>query len=131
MDVGPGKVVRNLARTNNPAIQALSLDVWEERLLVDSYMKIERPLPFVSRCMGLAVATRNQCFDDALYEQGIAAPYRQLQAMQEELQDRQPTEEEKRRALALLQKIFDTKQVPVEEQQHKLRRLAIDTEVIL
>lgn len=131
VDVGPGKVVRNLARNNNPAIQALSLDVWEERLLVDSYMKIEHPLPFVSRCMGLAVATRNQCFDDALYEQGVAAPYRQLQAMQEEFQDRELTEEEKRRALVLLQTIFDTKQVPVEEQQHKLRRLAIDTEVIL
>ncbi len=128
VDVGPGKVVRNLARNNNPAIQALSLDVWEERLLVDSYMKIEYRLPFVSRCMGLAVATKNQCFDDALYELGVAEPYRQLQAMQEQLQDREPTEEEKHRALALLQKIFDTKQVPVEEQKHKLRRLAIDTE---
>jgi hypothetical protein len=55
-------------------------------------------------------------------------PYQQLQAMQESLQDREPTAEEKRRALALLQKIFDTKQVPAEEQAHKLRRLAIDTE---
>ncbi len=128
IDVGPGKVVRNLARNNNPAIQALSLDVWEERLLVDSYMKIEKRLPFVSRCMGLAVATRNQCFDDAAYESGVAEPYRQLQAMQEALQDREPTAEEKSRALALLQKIFDTKQVPEEEQKHKLRRLAIDTE---
>ena len=128
VDVGPGKVVRNLARNNNPAIQALSLDVWEDRLMVNSYMKTEYRLPFVSRCMGLAVATRNQCFDEALYEAGVVKPYQQLQAMQESLQDREPTAEEKRRALALLQKIFDTKQVPAEEQAHKLRRLAIDTE---
>ncbi len=128
IDVGPGKVVRNLARNNNPAIQALSLDVWEDHLLVNSYMKTEYRLPFVSRCMGLAVATRNQCFDDAQYELGVVRPYQQLQALQEELQEREPTTEEKRRALALLQKIFDTKQVPAEEQMHKLRRLAIDTE---
>lgn len=128
VDVGPGKVVRNLARNNNPAIQALSLDVWEDNLLVNSYMQTEYRLPFVSRCMGLAVATRNQCFDEAQYELGVAEPYRQLQAMNESLQGREPTVEEKRRALSLLQKIFDTKQVPAEEQAHKLRRLAIDTE---
>ena len=128
IDVGPGKVVRNLARNNNPAIQALSLDVWEDNLMVSSYMKTEYRLPFVSRCMGLAVATRNQCFDDALYERGVVEPYQQLQAMNESLQDREPTAEEKHRALSLLQKIFDTKQVPAEEQAHKLRRLAIDTE---
>ncbi len=128
IDVGPGKVVRNLARNNNPAIQALSLDVWEDKLMVDSYMKTEYRIPFVSRCMGLAVATRNQCFDEEAYEAGVAQPYQQLQALQEATQEREATTEEKAKALALLRQIFATKQVPAEEQAHKLRRLAIDTE---
>ncbi len=128
IDVGPGKVVRNLARNNNPAIQALSLDVWEDKLMVDSCMKTEYRLPFISRCMGLAVATRNRCFDEAAYEAGVVRPYERLQAMQEAAQGRDATTEEKAEALALLMKIFATKQVPAEEQQHKLRRLAIDTE---
>lgn len=128
IDVGPGKVVRNLARNNNPAIQALSLDVWEDRLMVDSYMKIEYRLPFISRCMGLAVATKNNCLDDAAYEAGVVRPYERLQAMQQALDGREATTEEKLEALGLLKKIFATKQVPMEEQQHKLRRLALDTE---
>ncbi len=128
IDVGPGKVVRNLARNSNPAIQALSLDVWEDGLLVNSYMKTEYPLPFISRCMGLAVATRNCCMDDAAYEAGVVRPYEQLKAMQEAAEGREITTEEKLRALSLLKRIFATKQVPQEEQAHKLRRLAIDTQ---
>ncbi len=128
IDVGPGKVVRNLARNNNPAIQALSLDVWEDRLLVDSYMKTEYRLPFISRCMGLAVATRNQCFDETAYEAGVVKPYERLRAMQQAAEGREATTEEKLEALALLKKIFATKQVPMEEQVHKMHRLAVDTE---
>ena len=128
IDVGPGKVVRNLARNNNPAIQALSLDVWEDKLMVDSYMKPEYRLPFISRCMGLAVATRNQCFDEAAYEAGVVKPYERLRAMQQASEGREATTEEKLEALTLLKQIFATKQVPPEERAHKLRRLAIDTE---
>ncbi len=128
IDVGPGKVVRNLARNNNPAIQALSLDVWEDRLMVDSYMKIEYRLPFISRCMGLAVATKNNCLDEDAYEAGVVKPYERLQAMQQAAEGREATTDEKLEALALLKKIFATKQVPLQEQQHKLRRLALDTE---
>lgn len=128
IDVGPGKVVRNLARNNNPAIQALTLDFWEDNLMVSSYMKIERRLPFISRCMGLAVATRNLCFDDEAYEEGVVKPYQKLQAMQLAAEGREETREEKQQALALLKQIFETKQVPAQEQAHKLHRLAIDTE---
>lgn len=128
IDVGPGKVVRNLARNNNPAIQALSLDVWEDKLMVDSYMKTEYRLPFISRCMGLAVATRNQCFDEVAYEAGVVKPYDRLRTMQQASDGREATTEEKLEALTLLKQIFATKQVPPEEQAHKLCRLAIDTE---
>lgn len=128
IDPGPGKVVRNLMRKNHPAIQALSLDVWEDRLMVDSYMKTEYRLPFISRCMGLAVATRNRCLDDAAYEAGVIKPYERLQAMQQAAEGRDATSEEKQEALTLLKRIFATKRVPEEEQKHKLHRLAIDTE---
>jgi [acyl-carrier-protein] S-malonyltransferase len=127
--VGPGKVVRNLARNNNPAIQALSLDVWEDRLMVNSYMKTEYRLPFVSRCMGLAVSARNTCWDNELYRQGVIQPYNTLRSMQErvEAEERAATEAEMLQGAQLLKTILDTKGCPQAEQAERFADLLADT----
>ena len=89
----------------------------------------EKYSPFISRCMGQAVATRNLCYDPQSYETEIMEPYRRLQAMEltVEAEERTATAEEMKTATELLLKIFRGKQIPTEEQQARLQTLYLDT----
>ncbi|MFB9328392.1 ACP S-malonyltransferase [Paenibacillus aurantiacus] len=85
----------------------------------------------VTKCLTAAVSTRNRNWDNAEYERGVLEPYREIAAMQEQLdslgEGAQPTEAQMRRALALLKRILDTKLVPEQEQLRRLRDIVSDT----
>ena len=85
--------------------------------------------PFVSRAMGIAVATRNMHFDEEAYEKGVVEPYRALEEMDRKIQSegRKATEEEMDKTVALLQKIFETKQTPEDECIFRFKELFADT----
>lgn len=129
VDVGPGKVLRNLMFDNFPAVHALSYDVPDNARELEKLLGNEKYSPFISRCMGQAVATRNLCYDPQSYETEIMEPYRRLQAMEltVEAEERTATAEEMKTATELLLKIFRGKQIPTEEQQARLQTLYLDT----
>ncbi len=130
VDIGPGKVLRNLMFDNFPSVKALTYDNDDNANELIKIIENDKPIPFISRCMGLAVATKNLCTDAQAYETDVVDSYRQLQRMQEKVdaEGRNASEDEMRRAKDLLQKILDTKQVPVNEQAERLQRLYLDTE---
>lgn len=130
IDIGPGKVVRNLFSANNPMIKSLSFDINDDRIALTELLKNDPKIPFVSRCMGLAVATKNNCTDLEKYNLGVVEPYKKLQALQNKIEDdnREATFEERKLARELLQTIFDTKAVPETEQKERFERLYLDTE---
>ncbi len=129
VDVGPGKVLRNLMSDNFPAVHALSYDVADNARELEKLLGNEKLTPFISRCMGQAVATRNQCHDAQTYETEIMEPYRRLQMMQQtvEAEERAPSVEEMKNARDLLLRIFRGKQIPVQEQEARLQTLYFDT----
>ncbi len=130
VDIGPGKVVRDLFSANIPTVKALSFDISDDKPVLTEILKNDKKIPFVSRCMGLAVAAKNRCMDQASYNLGVIEPYKKLQSMQDEIErsGREATEEERKTAIGLLQTIFDTKAVPESEQEERFNRLYLDTE---
>jgi len=130
IDVGPGKVMKRLSENNVPTIKAYTCDDEEDMIFLKSAMKNEYAIPFVSRCMGFAVATKNQCEDEKVYQKGVVEPYQALQKMQEaiEAKNRMASEEEMRKAMELLEQIFETKKVPEGIRRQNYERLFFDTE---
>lgn len=130
IDVGPGKVLRNLSTANARFIKALSYDVSDDAIDLENLIKNNPVIPFVSRCMGLAVSTKNMCKNENDYERGVVIPYRQLQMMQEKInsEGRNADTDEMFKARNLLINIFNAKGVSPEEQDIRLKRLYTDTD---
>ncbi len=129
VDVGPGKVLRNLMSDNFPAVHSLAFDVPDNARELEKLLGNEKQVPFLSRCMGQAVATRNLCYDAQTYETEIMEPYRRLQLMEQtlEAEEREPSAQELTAARDLLLQIFRGKQVPPAEQEARLQTLYFDT----
>ncbi len=125
-EVGAGHVLKNMMRTNISDIPVFSFESDEDAL----YAYAEKcRFPFVSRAMGIVVATKNNNWDDAAYQAGVIAPYNELAKLQAriEQEERKATAEEMDRTVELLLTIFATKKTPAEEQIDRLRELFADT----
>lgn len=125
VEVGSGRVLKNMMKTNISDIPVYAFEGEEE----DLYQHFEDcKFPIVSRAMGIAVATRNRNWDAEAYETGVVAPYKEMTSIQTriEQEDRLATEEETKKAVHLLMTIFRTKGTPVEEQRFRLGQLFED-----
>lgn len=125
VEVGSGRVLKNMMKTNISDIPVYAFE-GEEESLYDHFEACK--FPIVSRAMGIAVATRNRNWDPDAYESGVVVPYKELTLMQTriEQEDRIATEEETKRAIELLLTIFRTKETPAEEQRFRLHQLFED-----
>ena len=128
LEVGPGHVLQNLMRSN---VSNIKLFAYDNSADADKFRKAleARYIPFISRCMGLAVATPNTNFDAEAYKIGAVKPYKKLRAMQEtiEKENRKASVEEMRSALTLLTDIFATKKVDMASQNERIKELFVDT----
>lgn len=129
IDVGPGKVMKRLSENTVPTIKAYTCDDEEDMIFLKASMKNEYTLPFVSRCMGFAVATKNNCVDEKAYQVGVVEPYQKLKNMQSQIEaeDRNATMEEMQSAMKLMETIFETKKVSEDIRKLNYERLFLDT----
>lgn len=126
VEVGPGHVLQRLMRTNIGDMRVYAYESEADAF----YEAVEKSnYPFISRVMGIAVATRNQNFDDEAYAKGVIAPYRKLEEMDRKVttKEQKATQEEMEEALRLLQTIFLTKKTSLEEQESRYQELLADT----
>lgn len=130
VDVGPGKILRNLMRDNFPNVKTLAYDVPDDSIELEKILQNDKPIAFISRCMGLAVSAKNLCTDKREYEEKVVKPYLCLQSMQETIEQdgRNATEEEMRQAREFLIGIFDAKGLSKHEKKQRLSRLYMDTQ---
>lgn len=136
VDAGPREVLKKLAVANVAQAQAYSLaEAADEaalarELAADIRIVKERP-SVIGKCMAVAVCTRNYNWNEEEYQRGVVEPYRQLQAMQERLEQQggEPSAEESKQALALLRRIFATKRTPHEEQRMRYAQIAEATQM--
>ncbi len=78
---------------------------------------------FLGSVMKAIACTPNKNFDEQSYAQGVVEPARHIRRLMEELGDSQPGEQQAREVIDLLLKIFETKQVDIEEREERIREI--------
>lgn len=123
IEMGPKNVLNNLVAANTPSIEALCYAMREDRKRLEEIFSpqhvLKKHIPtVVTRCLAIAVATPNNNWDQDEYRTGVIEPYRKIQQMQDELDQNQaqPTVDQMRDALVMLQSVFTTKKLPQKEQ---------------
>lgn len=129
LEMGPEQVLQKLVRKNAPLISTFPCGKSEDiTALRDILVPIKVPRDnLVTRCLAAAVATPNRNDDAEVYREQVLPAYAKLRELADNLEDeaRQPSNAEKRRAVDLLQQIFDVKQVNEEERHHYLAEYPI------
>ncbi len=137
VEMEPKTVLKKLMGKNIPGLMVYASDDVEDmqglkRLLQGSNPDKENQgsnsLTVIERCLAIAVCTRNRNWNNEEYRKGVVEPYKQVKQMQEviESENRMPAEEEIREALRMLTSVFNTKQVPIEEQTERFNMLSKD-----
>ncbi|MCZ8518259.1 ACP S-malonyltransferase [Paenibacillus mucilaginosus] len=129
VEFGPSHVLRNMMRHTFPEVHSYSYDKEEDARSIEALFRVVPRPCFVSRCLAIAVCTKNHNRNEEKYEEGVIIPYRRVQTMLQEINERgeSPTLEQKRYALDMLRSVFLTKQTPEGEQQERFRQLHQET----
>lgn len=137
VELGPKKVLKNLVKSNQMQIKAYSFDEeQDEKSLASEHFtkkislkELDPEMTVITRCMAMAVATKNNNFVEEEYVRGVVQPYQKLKQMQEEIEEKQaePTKQQMLEALNLLKMVFETKKVPKEEQIQRYHRVLEET----
>lgn len=133
VDVGPGNVVKNLMKKNSKGIFTFSIDkddieqLRKELTIQKSHTEYQHTI--VTKCIAIAVCTRNRNWNNDEYQKGVTEPYREIQKIQESIEssDRTPIMEEMEMALEMLRSVFITKKVPIDEQVYRFKQVFDET----
>ncbi|MEW9697559.1 ACP S-malonyltransferase [Paenibacillus sp. SI8] len=129
IELGPSHVLRNMMRKTFPEATSFAYDMEEDAKAVrELFQSVTYPC-FVSRCLTIAVCTKNNNWNQEKYQEGVITPYRRVQTMLQEIKERgeTPTLDQKRYALEMLRSVFITKRTPASEQQARFRQLYVET----
>lgn len=83
----------------------------------------------ITRCLAVAVCTRNLNYNADEYQKGVIEPYEKMQKLQYQIEKQGilPSREQNEEALKLLKTIFATKNVPVEIQNKRFIKILEET----
>ncbi|WP_379133790.1 ACP S-malonyltransferase [Paenibacillus sp. sgz500958] len=126
VEMGPGKVLANLMKSNAGRIQCFPFDDTEQAAALGGHLQQQHPRhKAIIQCLAAAVCTRNRNWDQEAYRTGVIQPYQRLQEIQEQLdkEGTAPSSAQIGEAIELLKLIFETKQVPPEEQKIRLQEI--------
>lgn len=134
IEMGPQSVLKNLMKRNAPGMKAFSYDNEKDvQALREEFPKglkqQEKGKVYVhtvvSKCIAIAVCTKNRNWDSEEYRKGVVEPYRRIQKIQEKIEkeNRQPEYEEMKDAVEMLKSVFHTKKVPIEEQEQRFKEV--------
>lgn len=128
IEIGPGNVLKNLMKTNISNIPVFAFDNEKDVEEAHSYIK-NSYVPFLTRCMGIAVATRNYNLDNDEYNKGVVVPYNRISSLAEQVENegRKASTQEMNEALQMLLSVFRTKKTPIDEQKRRFQELFIET----
>jgi len=135
VELGPQNVLQKLMKQNAPEIKCYSYDKTEdiealEGAINDSAANGKGNGPtLVTRCMAVAVCTRNRNWNNDEYTKGVSEPYKRIQQMQEQIETAgaEATVDQMKTALDMLRSVFVTKKTPVEEQIERFNQVFDET----
>lgn len=128
VEAGPGNVLTNLMKRNVSNIKIFAYDKSAEVKKLKEYIE-KTTIPFLSRSMGIAVATKNNNWEEEAYQKGVVEPYQKISQLEEKIQTegRKATKEEMEQAIEMLKSVFKTKGTSKEEQDMRFKQLFRDT----
>lgn len=134
IEMGPRTVLRDLIRQNRSGRLSLSCDDENDsKQLMDFCNKSDidkaTKMKVLTRCMAIAVCTRNQNWDNEQYHKGVVESYKKIEKIVAELEscDKEPTLEQMREALEMLRTVFLTKFTSIEEQRERFQQIFDET----
>lgn len=140
LEIGPQSVLTDLIKTNGIAAKSFSFGQRNERqALLDCLTSREMEtqpkksrsyaVTLVTKCLAAAVSTKNKNWNNDEYYRNVVAPFQEIQAMQQKLQETNslPTMRQMREALQMLRSVLRTKQVPLEIQVKKFQQILNET----
>lgn len=131
IELGPKSVLKNLLKENNRAIEGFSYDNEQDREILRQHKiyYVSPNMDFINKCVKHAVCTKNNNWDNEEYKTGVLLPYKQLQQMQRKLENEQgnPSLKQMQEGLKLLKTIFNTKKIPVKEQDIRINEIFDET----
>lgn len=127
IEIGPQKILSNLMPEITSKIECLTfnkfidLEVVKKRFEIDAASKEE----LIVRCLKVAVCTKNNNWDETEYEEGVVKPYRLVRDRLLEIRKKEaePSREDVKAALEMLESIFITKKVSPEEQAERWQEI--------
>jgi [acyl-carrier-protein] S-malonyltransferase len=134
IELGPKNILTKLMAQNTDSIRAFSCETDKDiKDLSNKFGAVKEKnadkngadATVVTRCLAIAVCTRNYNWDTQAYEQGVVQPYHKIQKIQEQLEQeqREPSVNEMREALEMLQGVFEVKGTPKEEQLERWEQI--------
>jgi len=135
IEMGPKTVLKNMMKKNLPNLEAYSYDKEDDIrnikqvLVPGSLIDGSTKLRLMTRCMAIAVCTRNTNWDNEEYNKGVIEPYRKIRDLVEELEKnvQEPNIEQMQAALDMLKSNFITKKTPSEEQIERFNQVFDET----
>lgn len=129
IELGPGKVLRNLTKRNLPEAETYAYDIAADReTMMEVLQNPAEKKDFFSKCLAICVSTKNRNWDDAEYEKEVSGNYNKIKEM-EEMCKNSSVEKEKLmgHTLELVQHILKAKKMPVSEQVNHLQSIIRET----
>ena len=128
VQIGPGKVLKNLMKKNISNIPVFAFEDGKDVKSLKKYIE-KGHIPFLSRCLGIAVATRNFNMNEEEYNNGVIQPYKKIKLLEEkvEAEGRKATKAEMDEAIEMLCSVFKTKGTSIEEQERRFDALFKET----
>jgi len=126
IEIGPKEILKKQMRYITDEIQTYSLDNESERKYIfDAYHRKEERIKFINKCLGIAVATKNNCTDIKKYEERVVKTYRQLQELNEETinSGKSVSNEILKKHYKLLEVILNEKEVTQEDREKHIKVL--------
>lgn len=139
IEIGPGAVLTNLIDMNGKKIPAISFGQKDDREKLLKTLSVSKQVTkntentikptVVTRCMAIAVCTRNTNWDDEEYRKYVEEPYEAIERIQDELDanGEEPTFEQMEAALNMLKSVFKTKRTPIEERIRRFNQIFEET----
>lgn len=125
IEMGPKNVLQNMIKRSVPAISVMLLETKAHLDQLATVLPCNDYTKLVTKCSATVVCTRNRNWDNDAYQKGVVEPYRRLQQLQTDLEQasRTATREEAEEGLRILKQVFDTKLVPVNEQEERFHEV--------
>ncbi|WP_193065051.1 ACP S-malonyltransferase [Oceanobacillus oncorhynchi] len=125
IEIGSKNVLTNLMASITKDIISVPFEKTEDLTNIKSIITRYLPPRFLDKSLAIAVATKNQNWNEEEYHSGVVLPYQKVKALSQKVQteDREPSVEEMLEAIEMLQSVFRTKKVQEEEQNKRLNQL--------